>query len=152
LEVANDYLDRLTERRYLFSAEEGRILSSLKIVDMWAGGEKRPVETLSGGEQFLASLSLALALSELSSTRGEVGSLFLDEGFGTLDSRSLEMVLDALERLRYEGRMIGVISHLDEVKRRIPVKVLVRKSSRGSSIHIHPPSGKFGVGEGRMST
>jgi len=152
LTTANEYLEGLTERRYLFSAEEGRILSSLKIVDMWAGGEKRPVETLSGGEQFLASLSLALALSELSSTRGEVGSLFLDEGFGTLDSRSLEMVLDALERLRYEGRMIGVISHLDEVKRRIPVKVLVRKSSRGSSIHIHPPSGKFGVGEGRMST
>lgn len=147
LETANQYLESLTEGRYLFSAEEGRILSSLKIVDMWSGGEMRPVETLSGGEQFLASLSLALALSDLSSMRGEVGSLFLDEGFGTLDARSLEMVLDALERLKLEGRMIGVISHLDEVKRRIPVKILVRKSSGGSSVRVHPSPGDSALRE-----
>jgi len=88
---------------------------------------------LSGGESFLVSLSLALALSELSSGRSRLESLFLDEGFGTLDSETL----NALESLRLSGRTIGVISHIDQLTRRIPVRIDVKRTGVGTStIHV----------------
>jgi exonuclease SbcC len=92
---------------------------------------------LSGGGSFLVSLSLALALSELSSGRSRLESLFLDEGFGTLDSKTLDAALNALESLRLSGRTIGVISHIDQLTRRIPVRIDVKRTGVGTStIHV----------------
>jgi len=101
-------------------------LKDMVVIDLWNAGEQRPVETLSGGESFL--VSLALALSELSSGWSRLESLFLDEGFGTLDSETLDAALNALESLRLSGRTIGVISHIDQLTRRIPVRIDVKST------------------------
>ena len=103
------------------------------VIDRWNGNEERPVETLSGGEAFLTSLSLALALSEMSRGRTQLNSLYLDEGFGTLDSQTLDIAISALEGLRLAGRTVVVISHIDELTRRIPVRIAVDKMGSGSS-------------------
>jgi len=87
----------------------------------------RDTKTLSGGESFLVSLALALALSELVSEKTSIDSLFLDEGFGTLDGETLDVALDALDGLNASGKMIGVISHVETLKERIPVQIHVRK-------------------------
>ena len=83
---------------------------------------------MSGGESFLVSLALALALSDLVSHKTSIDSLFLDEGFGTLDGETLEVALDALDALNASGKMIGVISHVEALKERIPVQLKVHKS------------------------
>ena len=93
----------------------------------------RSVHSLSGGETFLVSLALSLALSSISSNRMSIGSLFIDEGFGALDSETLNFAITALEKLQSQGRKIGVISHLGEMLERIPVKVRVVKSAPGKS-------------------
>ena len=112
-------------------------LKDMLVIDLWNAGEERLVETLSGGESFLVSPSLALALSELSSGRSRLESLFLDEGFGTLDSETLDAALNALESLRLSGRTIGVISHIDQLTRRIPVRIDVKRTGVGTStIHV----------------
>jgi len=129
LAYANKQLEDMTER-YSLTSESGLRIS---LVDRWSGGERRPVETLSGGESFLTSLSLALALSELSAGRTKLESLFLDEGFGTLDSDTLEITMCALEKLRMSGRTIGVISHIGELTRRVPVRIEVVKLGSGES-------------------
>ena len=87
----------------------------------------RDCKTLSGGESFLVSLALALALSDLVSHKTSIDSLFLDEGFGTLDGETLEVALDALDALNASGKMIGVISHVEALKERIPVQLKVHK-------------------------
>ena len=91
------------------------------------------METLSGGESFLTSLALALALADLSRGRAQLNSLFLDEGFGTLDTETLDIAIAALEGLRMQGRSIFLISHIQELTRRLPVKINVRKQGNGSS-------------------
>ncbi|MFL5735834.1 MAG: AAA family ATPase [Actinomycetota bacterium] len=111
------------------------------VVDTWNGEERRSVRTLSGGETFLASLALALALSEqvrsLSvSEKARIDSLFLDEGFGTLDPESLEVVVDAIEQLGGDGRMVGVITHVQELAIRLPARIEVEKSPRGSRLTV----------------
>jgi exonuclease SbcC len=108
------------------------------VVDRWNGDEERTVRTLSGGETFLASLSLALALSEqvrsLSITeRARLDSLFLDEGFGTLDPDSLRVVQDAIEQLGGDGRLVGVITHVRDLAEALP-RIEVEKSTRGSRV------------------
>jgi DNA repair protein SbcC/Rad50 len=108
------------------------------VVDRWNGDEERTVRTLSGGETFLASLSLALALSEqvrsLSITeRARLDSLFLDEGFGTLDPDSLRVVQDAIEQLGGDGRLVGVITHVRDLAEALP-RIEVEKSTRGSRL------------------
>jgi exonuclease SbcC len=108
------------------------------VVDRWNGDEERTVRTLSGGETFLASLSLALALSEqvrsLSITeRARLDSLFLDEGFGTLDPESLRVVQDAIEQLGGDGRLVGVITHVRDLAEALP-RIEVEKSTRGSRL------------------
>ena len=108
-------------------------MQDMVVIDKWNGNEERPVETLSGGESFLASLSLALALSEMSRGRTQLNSLFLDEGFGTLDTKTLDTAISALEALRMAGRSIVVISHVGELTRRIPVQITVEKMGNGSS-------------------
>ena len=108
--------------------------SEYAIVDSWHHGEARSVKTLSGGESFIASLALALALSETLAGNTALGALFLDEGFGTLDSESLESVALVLENLSAQGRMVGVITHVQALSERLPQRLLVQKGADGSSV------------------
>ena len=128
--LANTQLDYLTSGRYQLKVEG---IGKLIVVDRWNANDDRPVETLSGGESFLTSLALALALSELSRGRAQIHSLFLDEGFGTLDSETLDVAIAALEGLQMQGRSIFLISHIGELTRRIPVRIAVEKMGNGSS-------------------
>ena len=128
--LANEQLKYLTSERYQLKVES---IGDLTVIDRWNANEKRPVETLSGGESFLTSLALALALADLSRGRAQLNSLFLDEGFGTLDRETLDVAISALEGLRMQGRSIFLISHVQELTRRIPVKITVRKRGDGSS-------------------
>ncbi len=128
--LANAQLEYLTLERYQLKVEG---IGKLTIIDRWNANDERPVETLSGGESFLTSLALALALSELSRGRAQINSLFLDEGFGTLDSETLDVAIAALEGLQMQGRSIFLISHVGELTRRIPVRIAVEKRGNGSS-------------------
>ncbi|MFB3855302.1 MAG: SbcC/MukB-like Walker B domain-containing protein [Vicinamibacterales bacterium] len=96
-------------------------------------GDVRSAASLCGGESFLVSLALELGLAWLSSTRVRVGSLFIDDGFGTLDAETLGVAMDALDRLQAEGRKIGVISHVQELAESIGTRVQVEKQSGGRS-------------------
>lgn len=106
---------------------------ALQIADLDMMGEIRSVHSLSGGESFLVSLALALGLSSLSSNRMNVESLFIDEGFGSLDIDTLRVAMDALERLQMQGRKIGVISHVAEMTERLPAQIRVIKTGNGRS-------------------
>ncbi|WP_028109748.1 AAA family ATPase [Ferrimonas futtsuensis] len=123
--LANGQLDRL-HGRYQLKRKVGDELA-LQILDTWQGDAVRDTRTLSGGESFLVSLALALALSDLVSHKTSIDSLFLDEGFGTLDGETLDAALDALDTLNASGKMIGVISHVEAMKERIPVQLKVNK-------------------------
>lgn len=104
------------------------------VQDLWNAGEARGVKTLSGGETFLASLSLAIALSDYLAGNKILGALFLDEGFGTLDPQALEAVASALENLRTQGRMVGIVTHVESLSERLPSRLLITKSVTGSSV------------------
>jgi exonuclease SbcC len=123
--LANRQLERL-QGRYLLERKESDALE-LQVLDTWQGDAVRDTRTLSGGESFLVSLALALALSDLVSHKTSIDSLFLDEGFGTLDSQTLDTALDALDNLNASGKMIGVISHIEAMKERISVQIKVNK-------------------------
>ncbi|NVK42476.1 MAG: exonuclease subunit SbcC [Oceanospirillaceae bacterium] len=125
--LANRQLVRL-DGRYRLQRKAGDELE-LEVVDGWQADTLRDTRTLSGGESFLVSLALALALSDLVSHRTRIDSLFLDEGFGTLDADTLDVALDALDNLNASGKMIGVISHVEALKERIPVQIRVRKGN-----------------------
>lgn len=129
--LANEHLKVLAER-YRLMAEEGDTLD-LRIVDLYQANVDRPMESLSGGESFLASLALALGLSELASRHHPIDSLFIDEGFGTLDTETLEVALSALENLRSRGKTIGLISHVDLLKERLTTQVRVVRGAGGTS-------------------
>ena len=123
--LANNQLTRL-HGRYLLQRKASEALE-LEVVDTWQADAVRDTRTLSGGESFLVSLALALALSDLVSHKTRIDSLFLDEGFGTLDSETLDTALDALDALNATGKTIGVISHVEAMKERIPVQIKVKK-------------------------
>ncbi|MFV3414271.1 SbcC/MukB-like Walker B domain-containing protein [Pseudomonas nitroreducens] len=123
--LANRQLQRLHGRYQLARRSDGEL--ELEVVDTWQGDTARDCKTLSGGESFLVSLALALALSDLVSHKTSIDSLFLDEGFGTLDGETLEVALDALDSLNASGKTIGVISHVEALKERIPVQLKVHK-------------------------
>ena len=125
--LANQQLATLHNRYQLSRCQQGEL--HIQVVDTWQADIQRDTRTLSGGESFLVSLALALALSELVSHKTRIDSLFLDEGFGTLDSETLEMALSALDNLNAEGKTIGIISHVEALKERIPVQIKVRKSA-----------------------
>ena len=125
--LANAQLERLFGR-YQLQCQQNDTLE-LEVLDTWQGDTARDIKTLSGGESFLISLALALALSDLVSNKTSIDSLFLDEGFGTLDNNTLEVALDALDNLNASGKMIGVISHVDALKERIGVQIKVKKLS-----------------------
>lgn len=126
LYLANKQLTRLQGRYSLI--RKGDTLG-LSIIDSWQDEQQRDTQTLSGGESFLVSLALALALSDLVSHKTSIDSLFLDEGFGTLDNNTLDIALDALDSLNASGKMIGVISHIDAMKERIPTQIKITKSA-----------------------
>jgi len=127
IHLANRQLERLHGRYQLMRKSTGEL--ELGIIDTWQGDVARDTKTLSGGESFLVSLALALALSDLVSHKTSIDSLFLDEGFGTLDGETLEIALDALDQLNASGKMIGIISHVEALKERIPVQLKIYKSS-----------------------
>jgi exonuclease SbcC len=129
--LANQQLQRLHGRYQLRRRSLGEL--ELEVIDTWQSDAARDCKTLSGGESFLVSLALALALSDLVSHKTSIDSLFLDEGFGTLDPETLEVALDALDSLNASGKMIGVISHVEALKERIPVQLKVHKAGMGIS-------------------
>lgn len=125
IRLANHRLASL-HGRYLLQRKSQEALE-LEVIDTWQADSTRDTRTLSGGESFLVSLALALALSDLVSHKTRIESLFLDEGFGTLDAETLDMALDALDALNSSGKTIGVISHIPAMKERIPVQISVKK-------------------------
>lgn len=130
LSYANIHLQMLTNR---YKIERIPNTLALQVVDQEMGDEIRTVYSLSGGESFLVSLALALGLASLSSSKMKVESLFIDEGFGSLDPNTLNIAMDALERLHNQGRKVGVISHVQEMTERIPVQIKVSKKASGRS-------------------
>ncbi len=131
---ANAQLSTITGR-YRLEAIENTM--QFCIVDSEAFGEKRPVHTLSGGETFMVSLALALGLARMASGNLQVESLFIDEGFGTLDPDTLRGVLAALANLQSQGRKVGLITHVEEMKHQIPVRIdVVPTGQGGSSVRI----------------
>lgn len=127
---ASAILQLVTDGRYDLRLDDGDYL----VADEWAGGELRSARTLSGGESFVASLALALALSDTLAGNAALGALFLDEGFGTLDRATLEAVTGVLESLTVEGRMVGVITHVPELSARLPARLVVTKGPGGSQV------------------
>ncbi len=130
LSGAGELLYDISDGRYRLALDGGDYV----VQDLWNAGETRGVRTLSGGETFLASLSLAIALSDYLAGNRILGALFLDEGFGTLDPQALDSVAGALENLRTQGRMVGVITHVESLSERLPSRLLVSKSVAGSSV------------------
>ncbi|WP_111765379.1 AAA family ATPase [Nakamurella deserti] len=145
--AANDRLRVLSGGRYTFipsTSRESRGRSGglgLDVLDEYSG-KSRPTKTLSGGESFLASLALALGLADVVAGQTGVGllnTMFIDEGFGTLDADSLDLVMETLDSLRGEGRVIGVVSHVDELRQRIPSRLRVQRSAEGSTVELTAP-------------
>ncbi len=128
---ANHHLHRLTPR-YRLSRVQGEELE-LQIEDRHQASVTRPMASLSGGESFLASLALALGLSDLAGRHVQIDSLFIDEGFGTLDSDTLEIAISALEGLMQSDKTVGVISHVEILKERITTQIVVEKQPNGTS-------------------
>lgn len=132
--LANKHLNILSPRYELKRSEDTSKQLEIEICDGFQGDVVRGVNTLSGGESFIVSLSLALGLSSLASQKIHIDSLFLDEGFGTLDSDSLELALNALNQLQSSGKMVGVISHVEALKERIPLQIKVEPRGDGTSV------------------
>jgi exonuclease SbcC len=143
LDAANERLAEMRDQRYLLqrtgrAARKGsRAGLGLEVLDQWTGDVRDPA-TLSGGETFVVSLSLALGLADVVTQEAggtEIETLFVDEGFGTLDPDTLDDVMDRLDGLRAGGRTVGVISHVTELRTRIAAQVHVHKTPRGSTVH-----------------
>ncbi len=133
---ANRQLQKMTDR-YLLARDDAQPLE-LNVVDNYQAGEIRSTKNLSGGESFIVSLSLALGLSHMASKNVRVDSLFLDEGFGTLDEEALDTALETLASLQQDGKLIGVISHVAALKERIAVQIHVSPTTGGRSVLIGP--------------
>ncbi|MBR9920874.1 MAG: AAA family ATPase [Bacteroidetes bacterium] len=131
VQLANRHLQKLNGR-YLIRKQDSEDLE-LEIIDTFQANNNRSVSTLSGGESFLVSLALALGLSDLAGRKTSIQSLFIDEGFGTLDESTLDLALTTLENLQASGKTIGVISHVKELKERIGVRIRVLKNANGFS-------------------
>jgi exonuclease SbcC len=143
--AASERLQRMTQGRYSLVHTDGaarcgdRSGLGLLARDTWTG-QDRETSTLSGGETFLASLALALGLSDVVTAEAggsRIEALFVDEGFGTLDEETLDEVMDVLDGLREGGRVVGLVSHVAELRQRIPAQVEVRKGRTGSALAVH---------------
>ena len=137
LHLANQRL-KLLNKRYIIDNSIENEDDNLVVIDNDMGGQRRSVKTLSGGETFVLSLALALALSDLASSNVQINSLFIDEGFGTLDPETLDQTLTTLEQLQEEGsKLIGIISHVSTLKERIAAQIQIVPNGRGfSSVKI----------------
>ena len=142
--AASERLVAMSDGRYLLQHTDAKAARGaksglgLEVVDQWTGF-RRDTSTLSGGESFMASLSLALGLADVVQQEAggvEIETLFVDEGFGSLDEQSLEQVMDAIEGLRDGGRVVGLVSHVAEMKQRIGTQLQVIKSRNGSTLRI----------------
>lgn len=130
LHHANSQLRQLAKR---YRLKRGGSALGLLVLDTEMGDELRSVHSLSGGETFLVSLALALGLASMASSTLRIESLFIDEGFGSLDPESLQLAMDALDGLQAQGRKVAVISHVQEMHERIPVQIQVRRQGNGLS-------------------
>ena len=131
-ELANRHLLQL-HGRYLLHKPNDQDLA-LEIVDTHQANNIRSIHTLSGGESFLVSLALALGLSDLAGRNTQIKSLFIDEGFGTLDESALDLAITTLENLQSKGKRIGIISHVTALKERITSQIQVQKQGSGFSL------------------
>ena len=131
VDLANRHLLKLSDRYRILKSSSNDL--ELLIVDAYQADVVRPMATLSGGESFLVSLALALGLSDLASRKVQINSLFIDEGFGTLDPDTLDVAISALENLHAKGKTIGVISHVEALKERIGTQIQVSKLAGGYS-------------------
>ncbi|MEM9886760.1 MAG: AAA family ATPase [Bacteroidota bacterium] len=129
---ANRHLEKLNERYFIQRHESEEL--ELEIVDLYQANSVRSMSTLSGGESFLVSLALALGLSDLAGKNVLIRSLFIDEGFGTLDEATLDMAITTLENLQASGKTIGIISHVKALKERISTQIQVHKRGSGYSV------------------
>ena len=130
-ELANRHLLKLSDRYRIIKSADKDL--ELMIIDGYQADVVRPMTTLSGGESFLVSLALALGLSDLASRKVQINSLFIDEGFGTLDAETLDVAISALENLQANGKTIGIISHVEALKERIGNQIQLSKQPGGSS-------------------
>lgn len=128
---ANQQLKKMTDRYLLI--RDGQQPLALNVIDNYQAGEIRSTKNLSGGESFIVSLTLALGLSKMASRKVRVDSLFLDEGFGTLDENALETALETLSGLQQDGKLIGIISHVTALKERISTQINITPVSGGRS-------------------
>ena len=133
---ANRQLVQLSDR-YLLTADPARPLE-LNIIDNYQGGETRSAKNLSGGESFIVSLALALGLAQMSGENMQIDTLFLDEGFGTLDEETLDSALETLSQLRTHGKHIGIISHIAALTERIATRIQITPQNGGNSIISGP--------------
>jgi len=147
--AANERLAHMRDQRYLLqrtgrAARKGAQAGlGLEVVDQWTGDVRDPA-TLSGGETFVVSLSLALGLADVVTQEAggtEIETLFVDEGFGTLDADTLDDVMDRLDDLRAGGRAVGVVSHVSEMRNRIPTQLHVEKRRNGSTVAVRTAVG-----------
>lgn len=134
IQFANRQLQRMTDRYLLVPDPAPEKPLELSVMDRYHAGEIRTTKNLSGGEGFLISLALALGLSQMASHKSRVDSLFLDEGFGTLDEEALDVALNTLSDLQQEGKLIGVISHVPALKERISTQIQVAPVGSGRSV------------------
>jgi exonuclease SbcC len=146
-EAASERLQRMTNGRFRLWHDTSLVRKnaaaglSLVVEDTHTGVRDRPVGALSGGETFLASLSLALGLSDVvlrHSGGRRLDALFVDEGFGTLDEATLDVAIQALETLPQAGRLVGIISHVAELRRRIPARIEVTSTDAGAVATVRP--------------
>lgn len=133
VEQTNLELQRLCSGRYEIQHSHRRDRPEFWVIDRWRDGLLRKVTTLSGGETFMVSLAMALALAEMARGRADIDCFFIDEGFGTLDENSLEDVMDMLQQVRSRGKQIGIITHVKALSSRLPLNLVVTKNSRGNS-------------------
>jgi exonuclease SbcC len=144
LAAANARLSQMRDQRYLLertgkaTRRNAQAGLGLQVLDSWTG-ELRDPTTLSGGESFVVSLSLALGLADVVTQEAggaDLDTLFVDEGFGSLDADTLDDVMDTLDSLRDGGRVVGVVSHGAEMRDRIPTQLVVTKDRRGSTLAV----------------
>ena len=135
IQQTNEELQKLCQGRYeiVHQTKSMKMTPEFYILDKFRGGGRRKVSTLSGGETFMVSLAMALGLAELTRGQAEIDSLFIDEGFGTLDQESLEDVLDMLQQIQTRGLMVGIISHIKTLTNALPVNLVLQKKSDGTS-------------------
>ena len=140
--AANVRLDEMSQGRYRLQHTDSKAARGaasglgIEVLDAYTG-HARPVQSLSGGETFLASLALALGLAEVVTARAggiRLDTLFIDEGFGSLDADTLDIAMRTLDELRQGGRVIGVISHVEAMKDQLPAQLLVETTDQGPSV------------------